>query len=177
MILGYNHNVMYKGEVFHVQTEDSGIKNPHIITLLYQGGTILASKKTTYADIVTFENLDMLVDELMKDQHKGMLRSLKSGDFDQKIVQMKGAPVENIAPAAAAVVPDVAPIVIPEVPADMAAEVEALAEVLAEPVAEVPVEGDEVTDMDDLIALLEVQVEKKPAKSLDDAILDFFAIK
>jgi hypothetical protein len=176
MRLGHNHNVMYQGEVYHVQTEDSGVKNPHIITLLYQGGTILASKKTTYADIVTFENLDMLVDELMKEQHKGMLRALKSGDFDQKIAQMKGTPAETITPAAPAAAPAVA-IFIPDVPADMAAEVEALAEVLAEPVAEVPVEGDEVTDMDDLIALLEVQVEKKPAKSLDDAILDFFAIK
>jgi hypothetical protein len=185
MRLGHNHNVMYQGEVYHVQTEDSGIKNPHIITLLYQGGTILASKKTTYADIVTFENLDMLVDELMKDQHKGMLRALKSGDYDQKITQMKGAPAATITPAAPAAVvvpapapaPAVAAFLVPEVPADMAAEVAALAEVLAEPVAEVPVEGDEVTDMDDLIALLEVQVEKKPAASLDDAILDFFAIK
>ena len=41
MVVGFNHNVMYKGEVFHVQTEDSGITNPHIITLLYRGGTIL----------------------------------------------------------------------------------------------------------------------------------------
>ncbi len=177
MRLGHNHNVMYLGEVYHVQTEDSGIKNPHIITLLYQGGTILASKKTTYADIVTFENLDMLVDELMKDQHKAMLRSLKSGGFDQKITLMKGVPAATITPAGPVVAPAVAAFTIPEVPADMAAEVEALAEVLAEPVAEVPVEGDEVTDMDDLLALLEVQVEKKPAASLDDAILDFFAIK
>lgn len=177
MRLGHNHNVMYQGEVYHVQTEDSGVKNPHIITLLYQGGTILASKKTTYADIVTFENLDMLVDELMKDQHKGMLRSLKGGDFDQKITQMKGTPAAAIAPVVPAAAPVEAAVPVAEVPADMVAEVEALAEVLAEPVAEVPVEGDEVTDMDDLIALLEVQVEKKPAKSLDDAILDFFAIK
>jgi hypothetical protein len=44
-------------------------------------------------------------------------------------------------------------------------------------IEEVPVAGDEITDMDDLLALLEVQVEKKAAKSLDDAILDFFAIK
>lgn len=28
MLLGYNHNITYKGEVFHVQTEDSGVKNP-----------------------------------------------------------------------------------------------------------------------------------------------------
>jgi hypothetical protein len=45
MLLGYNHNINYKGSVFHIQTEDSGIKNPHIITLLYREGVILCSKK------------------------------------------------------------------------------------------------------------------------------------
>lgn len=84
MVLGFNHNVRYKGEVFHVQTEDSGINNPHIITLLYRGGTILSSKKTSYADIIKMENLEQIVEELMKDQHKEMLRRLKAGEFDAR---------------------------------------------------------------------------------------------
>lgn len=84
MVVGFNHNVMYKGEVFHIQTEDSGLSNPHIITLLYRGGTILASKKTSYADIIKIENLDQVVEELMKEQHKGMLRNLKAGMFDER---------------------------------------------------------------------------------------------
>jgi hypothetical protein len=75
---------MYKGELFHIQTEDSGINNPHIITLLYRGGTIIASKKTSYADIIKVENLEQVVEELMKDQHKDMLRRLKSGEFDER---------------------------------------------------------------------------------------------
>jgi hypothetical protein len=84
MVVGFNHNVMYKGAVFHIQTEDSGINNPHIITLLYRGGTILASKKTSYADIIKIENLDQVVEELMKEQHKEMLRNLKAGRFDER---------------------------------------------------------------------------------------------
>ncbi len=84
MVLGFNHNIRYKGEVFHVQTEDSGISNPHIITLLYRGGTIIASKKTSYADIIKIENLEAVVEELMKDQHKEMLRRLKAGEFDAR---------------------------------------------------------------------------------------------
>lgn len=84
MVLGFNHNIRYKGEVFHVQTEDSGINNPHIITLLYRGGTILSSKKTSYADIIKMENLEQVVEELMKDQHKDMLRRLKAGEFDAR---------------------------------------------------------------------------------------------
>lgn len=84
MVVGFNHNVMYKGEVFHIQTEDSGINNPHIITLLYRGGTIISSKKTSYADIIKIENLDRVVEELMKEQHKDMLRNLKAGRFDER---------------------------------------------------------------------------------------------
>lgn len=85
MIVGYNHNIQYKGEIFHVQTEDSGINTPHIITLLYRGGNIIASKKTSYADIVKMGNLNQVVEELMKEQHKDMLRRLKSAEFDAKL--------------------------------------------------------------------------------------------
>lgn len=85
MLVGYNHNIRYKGEVFHVQTEDSGINSPHIITLLYRGGNIIASKKTSYADIVKMGNLNQVVEELMKEQHKDMLRRLKSAEFDARL--------------------------------------------------------------------------------------------
>jgi hypothetical protein len=91
MVLGFNHNVRYKGDVFHIQTEDSGVANPHIITLLYRGGTILSSKKTSYADILKIENLEQVVEELMKEQHKEMLRRLKQGEFDAKAFP-NGAP-------------------------------------------------------------------------------------
>jgi len=82
MIPGFNHNVRYKGKVYHVQTEDSGVRNPHITTLLYEGGTILARKRTSYADILTSPQRDAVVRELMEKQHKEMLRLLKSGRFD-----------------------------------------------------------------------------------------------
>jgi ketol-acid reductoisomerase len=84
MVPGFNHNISYKGEVFHVQTEDSGINHPHIVTLLYKGGVILCSKKTGYAHILAEENLPHVVEELMKEQHKEMMRRLKSGEFDER---------------------------------------------------------------------------------------------
>jgi hypothetical protein len=107
MVVGYNHNIMYKGEVFHVQTEDSGINNPHIITLLYRGGNILASKKTSYADIVRMGNLNQVVEDLMKEQHKEMLRRLKNAEFDERIgfstdkqsPQPQDAPIVEAPPA------------------------------------------------------------------------------
>ena len=96
MVLGYNHNVMYKGEIFHVQTEDSGVTNPHIITLLYRGGAILSSKKTSYADILKMDKLQVVVEELMKEQHKEMMRRLKAGDFDEKA--FSGNPDKTVFP-------------------------------------------------------------------------------
>jgi len=95
MVLGFNHNVVYKGEVFHVQTEDSGINNPHIITLLYRGGVILCSKKTSYADILSMDNLESVVEELMKAQHKELMRRLKSGEFDERAFSIEATLIEN----------------------------------------------------------------------------------
>lgn len=85
MVPGYNHNIFYKGVAFHIQTEDSGIRNPLITTLLYRGGSIIASKKTDYSDIITADMLEKVVEDLMKEQHKEMLRRLKSGEFDSRI--------------------------------------------------------------------------------------------
>ena len=82
MVPGFNHNVKHKGTPYHVQTEDSGIDNPRIITHLFVGGNIIASKKTSYADIVGAENLAQVVRELMEEQHKEMLRNLISGVYD-----------------------------------------------------------------------------------------------
>jgi hypothetical protein len=129
MVAGFNHNFRYKGEVYHVQTEDSGVKSPNIVTLLYLGGTILASKKTSYSDIARVDDLDQIVEELMKEQHKEMLRSLKAGEFDAVIERFQSAgkvaaqilPIDKVntpltgetppAPKPAAPQPPVAPLV------------------------------------------------------------------
>jgi len=81
-VTGFNHNIKHKGKVYHVQTEDSGVNNPHIITHLFVGGNILALKKTSYADILNAENLAEVVRELMEEQHKEMLRNLINGVYD-----------------------------------------------------------------------------------------------
>ncbi|MFZ5441527.1 MAG: hypothetical protein ACOZQL_16085 [Myxococcota bacterium] len=81
-VTGFNHNIKHKGKVYHVQTEDSGVSNPHIITHLFVGGNILATKKSSYADIARSENLAELVREMMEEQHKQMLRNLINGSYD-----------------------------------------------------------------------------------------------
>ena len=96
MIPGYNHNVKYKEKMFHVQTEDSGVKNPHIITLLYYGGNILKSVRSSYADHATAPDLDKTLPITMQKQHKDVLRGLVTGNFDTLIAERsKGAAFLN----------------------------------------------------------------------------------
>ncbi len=46
--VGFNNNVKYKAQTFHIQTEDSGLGKPHIITHLFaDGGRILKTTKTS----------------------------------------------------------------------------------------------------------------------------------
>lgn len=95
MQLGFNENVIHKGNVYHIQTEDGGRKNPVITTLLFKEGVIMSSKRTSYADIIKSDKLDLVVKEIMRDQHGTMLKNLKDGVFDKKEEkvepQVKGA--------------------------------------------------------------------------------------
>jgi hypothetical protein len=82
-LLGFNNNVRHKGRVFHIQTEDSGIRHPHIITHLFaDGGRILKTTKTTYAEHVAEETMTATVRAMMQDQHKAMIIALRNGQFD-----------------------------------------------------------------------------------------------
>lgn len=83
-LLGYNNNVRHRGHVFHIQTEDSGIKYPHVITHLFaDGGRILKTLKTSYAEHLESDRLAEIVRTLMKQQHKAMFVALRDGRFDE----------------------------------------------------------------------------------------------
>ncbi len=90
MITGANTNVRYRGILFHVQTEDSGRANPHIISHVYHGGTILGTHKTDYSDRLEANDLAAVVRGLIEQQHAAMLEKLNSGRFDPVIVQRLG---------------------------------------------------------------------------------------
>jgi hypothetical protein len=85
-LLGYNTNVRHKGKLYHIQTEDSGVNHPHIITHLFaDGGRIIASKKTSYASSIGVDDLKAAVKKLMQEQHKGMFISLRDGIYDTDV--------------------------------------------------------------------------------------------
>ncbi len=81
---GFNQDLIYKGERYHIQTEDGGLKNPVITTILFKEGSIIAVKRTSYADIIKFERLDKVVKEIMSEQHNSLIKALKEGRFEKR---------------------------------------------------------------------------------------------
>jgi len=125
MITGFNTNVRHGGRLFHVQTEDSGKAYPHVISHVYYGGTILASEKHDYEDLLGADDLTEAVRALMEGQHKAMVARLKQGAFDPVIAErltdpaeetgsgVSGVPPATLAAAAAAASPRAAPASVP----------------------------------------------------------------
>ncbi|MGA2450722.1 MAG: hypothetical protein ABTD50_18805 [Polyangiaceae bacterium] len=82
-LLGYNNNVRHGGRLFHIQTEDSGVRYGHVISHVFaDGGRILKSVKTSYAKYVGDDRMVEVVREMMRQQHKAMFIALRDGVFD-----------------------------------------------------------------------------------------------
>ncbi len=81
--VGFNNNVKYKSLTFHIQTEDSGLDKPHVITHLFaDGGRVIKSHKRSYAAEVRRADVAQYVRQLMKGQQLEMALSLREGKFD-----------------------------------------------------------------------------------------------
>jgi len=84
--MGFNNNIKFLDQVFHVQTEDSGLDQPHVITHLFaDGGRIIKSHKRSYAEAVARSDVAEFVRGLMKSQHLEMVLMLRQGRFAQVI--------------------------------------------------------------------------------------------
>jgi len=99
MLTGYNTDFKFDGKIYHCQTEDGGINSPFITSLMYHQGAILASRKTSYADILRADCLEDVVRELMMEQHKQMIRDLMQNKLE---VNANAQPPAALAPKAAA---------------------------------------------------------------------------
>ena len=82
MITGFNTDIKHNDKVYHIQTEDKGLQNPYIESLVYVGGEILASKKTSYAEKAKEGVDEKWIGSLMEQQHRTMIAAIKRGRFD-----------------------------------------------------------------------------------------------
>jgi hypothetical protein len=104
-LVGYNTNVRHKGKLYHIQTEDSGVSHPHVITHLFaDGGRIIASRKTGYAEHLGAKELQSIVKKLMQEQHKAMFIELRDCVYDTEAppAPAQAAPQAQVAQPAAA---------------------------------------------------------------------------
>jgi pSer/pThr/pTyr-binding forkhead associated (FHA) protein len=95
--VGFNNNMKFRDQVFHVQTEDSGLDKPHIITHLFaDGGRVIKSHKRTYATEVSRPDVSAFVRALMKAQHMEMVLMLREGKFDDVLAGKRIGGMETL---------------------------------------------------------------------------------
>jgi hypothetical protein len=82
VITGFNTDIEHDGVVYHVQTEDKGLDSPIILSLVYVGGTILASKRSPYEDLIATGFSDEVLSERLKRQHRLICAAINSGRID-----------------------------------------------------------------------------------------------
>ncbi|MBK6749248.1 MAG: hypothetical protein IPG67_04375 [Acidobacteria bacterium] len=113
MISGFNTDIEFDGVVYHVQTEDKGLSSKLIVSLIYDGGTILASKRVSYEDLAEGNFDETAITDRLNRQHKLICAAVKAGRIeDLKSMSRKAVP------AAAAATPSVSTIPIAPVPLD-----------------------------------------------------------
>jgi hypothetical protein len=108
VITGFNTDIKHNEKVYHIQTEDKGLQNPYIESLVYVGGEILASKKTSYAEQAGAGVDEKWIGSLMEQQHRTMIAAIKRGRFDVVADVTKATPRPTIStpmPVPAAVEP------------------------------------------------------------------------
>lgn len=90
-VLGFNNNVRHRGRLFHIQTEDSGIKFSRIVTHLFaDGGRIIKTSRIDYVEHVEKDDVSNIVRALMKEQHRAMFTALRAGELDAMLEKVLG---------------------------------------------------------------------------------------
>jgi len=93
VITGFNTDIEHDGVTYHVQTEDKGLDSPIILSLVYVGGTILASKRSPYEDLIAEGFSDEVLAERLKRQHRLICAAINSGRInDLKKMSGRGKP-------------------------------------------------------------------------------------
>jgi len=123
VITGFNTDVEHEGVIYHVQTEDKGLATPLILSLVYTGGEILASKRSPYQDLIAGGFDEAALIERLQRQHKLICAAIHAGRIEdlRRMGQKDAAPtpaalITEPEEPAAAPAPSVADAVISETP-------------------------------------------------------------
>jgi hypothetical protein len=113
VITGFNTDIEFDGVVYHVQTEDKGLDTPLILSLVYVGGAILASKRAHYHDLLTNGFDPLVLSERLQRQHTLICAAVKAGRIEDLKRLSPRDDAERIAPTPIAKIKPVARVVPP----------------------------------------------------------------
>jgi len=82
VITGFNTDIEHEGVTYHVQTEDKGLETPLILSLVYVGGAILASKRSLYNDLIDSGFSEKVLTERLQRQHKLICAAVRAGRIE-----------------------------------------------------------------------------------------------
>jgi hypothetical protein len=82
LLTGFNTDIEYDGVVYHVQTEDKGLQTPFILSLVYTGGAILASKRSPYDDLIAGGFDEGVLARRLSRQHKLICAAVHAGRIE-----------------------------------------------------------------------------------------------
>jgi hypothetical protein len=91
MITGYNTDVRHGEMVLHVQTEDKGLENPFIESVLYLRGQVVATRRQPYSKLLEEGKGEREIAAMMEHQHRTIVAAIKAGRFDTKLEQVAGS--------------------------------------------------------------------------------------
>jgi hypothetical protein len=104
LLTGFNTDVEYAGVVYHVQTEDKGLRTPFILSLVYTGGAILASKRSPYDDLIALGFDEGVLAQRLARQHKLICAAVHAGRIEdlkrlgeRDVVDKSSSPAEAAA--------------------------------------------------------------------------------
>src|SRR5215203_6818012 len=83
VITGFNTDIEHNGVTYHVQTEDKGVETPLILSLVYNRGTILASKRSPYNDLLQGGFDAQQLAERLQKQHKLICAAVRAGRIEE----------------------------------------------------------------------------------------------
>ena len=82
MITGYNTDVEHHAIVYHVQTEDTGTPSAEIVSHVFVGGAVLASKRTSYRDLLAPDSDEDVLRKRLQRQHKLICAAVHAGRIE-----------------------------------------------------------------------------------------------
>lgn len=83
MVPGFNTNFSHREQTYHVQSEDLGENDPHILTFAYLRGAVVARIKTNYRELLGPNPSPQAVRDFMARQHRQVIADIQSGRYDE----------------------------------------------------------------------------------------------